>query len=94
MLDQWAVMLAPWAVTIAPWAVMLAPWHGMLDQRAVMIHTHVFHVVQCLGATVRSCILDCEAVAYDVDKKQIMPFQVRPFSMFQAGPKCVELRHH
>ncbi|GAB0091811.1 DNA ligase [Sergentomyia squamirostris] len=26
--------------------------------------------------TVKSCILDCEAVAWDVEKKQIMPFQV------------------
>lgn len=28
------------------------------------------------GADVRSCILDCEAVAWDSEKKQILPFQV------------------
>ncbi|XP_055682059.1 DNA ligase 1 [Lutzomyia longipalpis] len=28
------------------------------------------------GDNVKSCILDCEAVAWDVEKKQIMPFQV------------------
>lgn len=28
------------------------------------------------GAGVKSCILDCEAVAWDAEKKQIMPFQV------------------
>ncbi|CAH0597058.1 unnamed protein product [Chrysodeixis includens] len=29
-----------------------------------------------LGPDVTSCVLDCEAVAYDVDTKQILPFQV------------------
>ncbi|XP_052741842.1 DNA ligase 1 isoform X2 [Bicyclus anynana] len=29
-----------------------------------------------LRASVTSCVLDCEAVAYDVDSKQILPFQV------------------
>ncbi|XP_053618544.1 DNA ligase 1 isoform X2 [Plodia interpunctella] len=29
-----------------------------------------------LKESVRSCVLDCEAVAYDVDKKQILPFQI------------------
>ncbi|CAG4969091.1 unnamed protein product [Colias eurytheme] len=29
-----------------------------------------------LKDTVKSCVLDCEAVAYDVEKKQILPFQI------------------
>lgn len=28
------------------------------------------------GPEVKSCILDCEAVAWDTDKKQILPFQI------------------
>lgn len=28
------------------------------------------------GENVKSCILDCEAVAWDNDKKQILPFQI------------------
>lgn len=28
------------------------------------------------GEDVKSCILDCEAVAWDREKKQILPFQI------------------
>lgn len=28
------------------------------------------------GESVKSCILDCEAVAWDNEKKQILPFQI------------------
>lgn len=31
---------------------------------------------EAMGPDVRSCVLDCEAVAYDVERKQILPFQV------------------
>lgn len=31
---------------------------------------------KCLGENVESCILDCEAVAWDREKKQILPFQI------------------
>lgn len=31
---------------------------------------------KCKSEEVTSCILDCEAVAWDKEKKQILPFQV------------------
>ncbi|KAJ8958980.1 hypothetical protein NQ314_006344 [Rhamnusium bicolor] len=30
----------------------------------------------CRTENVKSCILDCEAVAWDKEKKQILPFQI------------------
>lgn len=31
---------------------------------------------QCIKAEVKSCILDAEAVAWDIEKETILPFQV------------------
>lgn len=30
----------------------------------------------CKTKDVKSCVLDCEAVAYDLENKQILPFQI------------------
>lgn len=36
----------------------------------------IARVEKCKSQDVMSCILDCEAVAWDKEKKQILPFQV------------------
>ena len=36
----------------------------------------IMRLNNCKTESVKSCILDCEAVAWDVNKKQILPFQV------------------
>lgn len=33
-------------------------------------------LIKTLGPDVHSCVLDCEAVAWDLEKKTIRPFQV------------------
>jgi DNA ligase-1 len=36
----------------------------------------VARMCEAMSAEVQDCVLDCEAVAYDVERKQILPFQV------------------
>ena len=45
----------------------------------LLINTTVFvcmYTLQVLKDTVQSCVIDAEAVAWDTDKKQILPFQI------------------
>lgn len=59
-----------------------------MDEKSVQIYSRnqennttkypdiISRVEKCKSEEVKSCILDCEAVAWDKEKKQILPFQV------------------
>ena len=47
-----------------------------IDVQHLIMYLLYSHVLQAMKDSVQSCVIDAEAVAWDIEKQQILPFQV------------------